>query len=477
MLNRGTTGFSLDSYFDLSFPYGYLGRITALATYGMMFSGAPMFMWRWCVACAVFINNITATYYSMEDVWATPFEVVHNEPFPDSSIVVPFGCGVLVLLKEEEQGKFQSRCALMIFVHYAVNHLLYTYAVYSPRTKRIVYRQDCIFLTNVFPMRTARSRNGLGSDGDGIIPYRAPLSIRKGEEASLSFEGWNVDQPLPDYQDHVTGHNLCAPPVSQQESSGTSNRISHYVFPDNPSFGPPSTVKVPRFQIEETPADTGDMEHEEQQQDNESQTGCISDLRDAKQHVDDAPIIGRVRRPDRKNGDTNKSVTRRPVRDRWYYERVEDSGERAYLSKFTIPTEGKENTDIDKPMGDEIRTMLISDHIAMLSPVIPPALGEFGELDIISKTVVDQITTDETGACSLLGLIFHDDELDWCRITGWGIESGTIIVFYSPVSAQDAAIEEFTSIDEMLLSIKVSVHDPLRLNRRKSGIYMFTLFE
>ncbi len=163
-----------------NYAEGYLGRIMALATYGMIYSGAPMFIWRWCVACAVFINNITATYYSMEDVWSTPFEVVHNEPFPDSSIdlVVPFGCGVLVLLKKDDhdQEKFQSRCALMIFVHYAIHHPLYTFAVYSPRTKRILYRQDCIFLTNVFPMRTGRSRNGLGIlvEGDFIVPYRAP---------------------------------------------------------------------------------------------------------------------------------------------------------------------------------------------------------------------------------------------------------------------------------------------------------------
>jgi hypothetical protein len=32
--------------------------------------------------------------------------------------VVPFGCGVLVLLKEEDRGKFKSRCALMVFAHY-----------------------------------------------------------------------------------------------------------------------------------------------------------------------------------------------------------------------------------------------------------------------------------------------------------------------------------------------------------------------
>jgi hypothetical protein len=119
-----------------------------------------MFMWRWSIVCAVFINNITASYYSNEGVWATPHELTFNEPFPDASIVVPFGCGVLVLLTEEERGKFKSRCALMIFIHYANQHPLYTYAVYSPRTKRVLYRQDCMFLTNLFPMRTARAKEG-----------------------------------------------------------------------------------------------------------------------------------------------------------------------------------------------------------------------------------------------------------------------------------------------------------------------------
>jgi hypothetical protein len=152
-----------------------------------------------------------------------------------------------VLLQKDDQEKFQSRCALMIFVHYAVHHPLYTYAVYSPRTKRILYRQDCIFLTNVFPMRTARSRNGLGVEGDVIVPYRAPQSMRESEDASLSFAGWNVDQPLPHYQDHVTGHNLMAPSVSQDGSPKSARQVSRYIQPNNPNCGPPSTIKVPRY--------------------------------------------------------------------------------------------------------------------------------------------------------------------------------------------------------------------------------------
>ncbi len=50
----------------------YLGRVTAMASFAMVFSGAPIFMWRWGIKCAAFINNITATYYQKEKVWAVP---------------------------------------------------------------------------------------------------------------------------------------------------------------------------------------------------------------------------------------------------------------------------------------------------------------------------------------------------------------------------------------------------------------------
>jgi hypothetical protein len=231
-----------------NYAEGYLGRITALASYGMVFAGAPLFMWRWCVACAVFINNITATYYSAENLWATPYEVVHNEPFPDASIVVPFGCGVLVLLREEDRGKFKSRCALMIFAYYANQHPLYTYAVYSPRTKRILYRQDCIFLTNLFPMRNARSQNGLPLNGDSIVPYRSPETMRDGEKDEFSFCGWTVDDPLPEFQDHVSGHKLTRPAIEKTTIDQVEE--TSFVNPSHPMFGPVSVVKVhtpPKF--------------------------------------------------------------------------------------------------------------------------------------------------------------------------------------------------------------------------------------
>ena len=167
--------------------------------------------------CAVFINNITATYYKREQIWATPWELNHGEPFPDASIVMPFGCAALIMLTEEEKGKFKATCAMMIFIHYALDHPLYTYAFYSPRTKRVILRQDCIFLPSTFPMREARTRVGLIPDGDILVTYRS----RTGREENIetSFGKWKEEDPLPTYQDHITGFSMASPPDVALQSS------------------------------------------------------------------------------------------------------------------------------------------------------------------------------------------------------------------------------------------------------------------
>jgi hypothetical protein len=110
---------------QMDFAEGYIGRITTMASFAMVYSGAPLlFMWIWSVKTAVFVNQIMASYNSVQKTWATPYELVHGELFPDASIVVPFGCGVLVLLPKSDRAKFKSRCALMLFVHYADDHPL-----------------------------------------------------------------------------------------------------------------------------------------------------------------------------------------------------------------------------------------------------------------------------------------------------------------------------------------------------------------
>jgi hypothetical protein len=164
-----------------NYAEGYLGDVTAMASFAMVYSGAPLFMWIYSVHCAVFTGNICASYYPERGVWATPYEVVYNEPFPDASIIVPFKYAALVLRDSDDRSKFRNRCAMMIFAHYADEHPLFTYVLYSPRTKRIVHRQDAIFLTSVF---SNAARQGGYWDGPGrgqkvvLMIYRLGLGVQ-----------------------------------------------------------------------------------------------------------------------------------------------------------------------------------------------------------------------------------------------------------------------------------------------------------
>ena len=62
------------------------------------------------------------------------------------------------------------------------------------------------------------------------------------------------------------------------------------------------------------------------------------------------------------------------------------------------------------------------------------------------------------------GIVFYDEDLTWCRISGWGIESGIPIVFYLPMDADGSnadglqVMEEYASLAEVLGQIKQSSH-------------------
>ncbi len=132
---------------------------------------------------------------------------------------------------------------MMIFAHYADEHPLFTYALYSPRTKRIVHRQDVIFLTSVFPLRQAREGTGLGPDGDQLLVFRSPPSMRDGCDADLSFGNWGVTDALPQYDDDVTSFELIQPydDLLEYPAEGFSIPVD---VPNHPSF-PISGVVVP----------------------------------------------------------------------------------------------------------------------------------------------------------------------------------------------------------------------------------------
>jgi hypothetical protein len=286
----------------------------------MVLSGAPIFMWRWAVMCAAFINNITATYYKREQVWATPWELAHGEPFPDSSIVVPFGCAALVMLTKDEKQKFKATCAMLIFIHYALDHPLYTYAFFSPRTKKVVFRQDCIFLPTTFPMREARTRVGLIPDGEILVTYRSQHGPGGEVGQGGSFGEWKDDDPLPAYQDHVTEFSLVPPTDGTSESTLEKPSSWPSYQPSHPAFGPPSAVKV--F-----------LPWKQQEQREEGK--LLSVLGDGNEEInngEDDSEPKRTRRTTRPKpsgppfGEQPKrQQEKRPVKERWYYEPVEGS--------------------------------------------------------------------------------------------------------------------------------------------------------
>jgi hypothetical protein len=159
--------------------------------------------------------------------------------------VVPFGCGALVLLDKDDRAKFQSRCALLVFIHYATTHPLYTYAFYSPRTKRVLYRQDAIFLVTTFPLRHARVNAGMPASGEPVVAFRSPLASISDSPDASSFHLWKAGDALPFYDDHVTGVALVEDPNSSRLDLPDFHPDWPWRYPYHPSFGPRSTVSVP----------------------------------------------------------------------------------------------------------------------------------------------------------------------------------------------------------------------------------------
>ena len=518
---------------------GYLGRVTAMASFAMVFSGAPMFMWRWAIVCAVFINNITATYYTNERIWATPWEVIYGEPFPDASIVVPFGCAALVLLNKEEKQKFKGTCAMMIFIHYAVNHPLYTYAVFSPRTKKVLFRQDVLFLPNVFPMREARIKSGLGPEGESLVVYRSPQVPGGKMESETSFGEWKPEDPLPPFQDHVTGYPLVSPADETAHTSQEKPDDWPRKQPCHPAFGPQSVVKVPvpwndRGESSMVIEDQKDEGHEEVD-------------------VCDVDKVGRRQRQVKKKAPSppKSGPKRRPVKERWYYEPVVRPSALALLSDShgdPVGTNTKEDDEIgenqrqghrivgetreescrsfeQERQGGEKRKQLLEDgfekclemsesqshcedgkksdvalekpdsrksDVALEKPdnrkgilkimknqplpissnennakvnfssqntgsslIDLDILDKIGPTELIPCQQLDAAADDEATACALQGMLFYDDGLGWCSVTNWGVDYGTKIIFYAPVTSGDPLMDEqHASLGEVLAWLK-----------------------
>jgi hypothetical protein len=506
-----------------NYSEGYLGRITTMASFAMVLSGAPIFMWRWAIICAVFVNNITATYYRKEGVWATPWELTHGEPFPDSSIVVPFGCAALVMLSEDEREKFKTTCAMLIFIHYALDHPLYTYAFFSPRTKRVIFRQDCIFLPEIFPMREARARVGLLPEGEPLVTYRVQQV-----EGNDSFGKWKENDPLPPFQDHVTGFTLASPPDETSHQTPEKPKEWPRHRPYHPAFGVPSIVDVPCL-----------LENEEHRE-IKSQDGIVNGEKDEEMANEDkkrGPSHREIRtRKPWKGADLpsgQQQGRRRPVKERWFYEpivepalsvhqQLQDTGENGTRDSgdfekgdVMVVKERNEKVAFEKQIEKQIscqnrdvtdqsecfspekkllsvsfddneentdvcvrKNFLVNNNKVFFqnsSPVImPDSLGPVESL----PEYLENLEDTEDAAWDLQGIIFPDEDLGWCIITGWGSDHGTNLIFYAPVDSQDpVADEEHASLSEILgllrqtpLSSRITDYMPSRTIKKPGDI-------
>jgi hypothetical protein len=131
----------------------------------------------------------------------------------------------------------------MIFLHYADEHPMFTYAFFSPRTKRVLYRQDAIFLPTLFPMRVARQASDLDADGETLVTFRSPISLRNGSPPELSFGDWSASDSLPLFDDDITGFGLGRPHGQLVFEPREVPELPVHV-PDHPGFLP-SVVSVP----------------------------------------------------------------------------------------------------------------------------------------------------------------------------------------------------------------------------------------
>jgi hypothetical protein len=69
---------------------------------------------------------------------------------------------------------------------------------------------------------------------------------------------------------------------------------------------------------------------------------------------------------------------------------------------------------------------------------IPASLGLVESVPKYLEVAED----NEEAAWDLHGLIFHDDDMDWCTVTGWGVDHGTNIIFYTLVGSTDPTTDE-----------------------------------
>ncbi len=152
-----------------------------------------------------------------------------------------------------------------------------------------------------------------------------------------------------------------------------------------------------------------------------------------------------------------KKGNRRPVGQRWYYEVVQPvlvaanptaistTDNQIKCSEFFEDETGKGLAHPEEKKNTEKSDLVPYDD----------ALTKLGKVEAVSLAEIESTGNDEWTAWCLQGVLFYDEDLEWCRILGWGVECGILILHYAPISANGSIqCEHHASLADVLSLIK-----------------------
>ncbi len=106
------------------------------------------------------------------------------------------------------------------------------------------------------------------------------------------------------------------------------------------------------------------------------------------------------------------------------------------------------------------------------SQVRAPNLGYAGPVESLPGYLEHATDTDEA-AWDIQGIVFEDKEVGWCEVTGWAVDDGVRMIFYSPLAMAGPDFvgqhEHHVSLAEILsimrgvtISTRISDYKPSR---------------
>jgi hypothetical protein len=134
--------------------------------------------------------------------------------------------------------------------------------------------------------------------------------VRRGESADLSFNDWNINQPIPDHQDRITGHNLSRPTQRMIPENEPKPLDYPTIQPNDPRFGSQSVVNIPYQSGKDK------IVHGQRQLD------VNYDIND-EGLPDEKVARTRRTKPLKTPGPKSDGLKRKPVNQRWYYEPIQ----------------------------------------------------------------------------------------------------------------------------------------------------------